>query len=72
MRDIFQRQGWDVEISPGNKEREADVHMRGRRPKEIQYLQAPVFYGPSGTALGSFVDSLDDSHGLVHSKLADV
>lgn len=72
MRGIFQRQGWDREISPGNKKRETDVQIQGRRPKKIKYLQTPAFYAPLGTGLGSFVDSLDDSYGLVHSKLADV
>ena len=40
--------------------------------EEIKHLQTPAFYGPLGTGLGSFVDSPDDSYGLVHSKLADV
>ena len=36
------------------------------------FLQTPAFYGPLGTGLGSFVDSPDDSYGLLHYKLADV
>lgn len=72
MRGIFQRQGWDREISPGNKKRETDVQIQGRRPKEIKHLQTPAFYGPLETGLWGFVDSLNDSYSLVHAKLADV
>ena len=35
-------------------------------------LQTPAFYGPLDTGLWGFVDSLNDSYGLVHAKLADV
>lgn len=36
------------------------------------FLQTPAFYGPLETGLWGFVDSLNDSYGLVHAKLADV
>lgn len=36
------------------------------------FLQTPAFYGPLETGLWGFIDSLNDSYGLVHAKLADV
>ena len=36
------------------------------------FLQTPAFYGPLETGLWGFIDSFNDSYGLVHSKLADV
>ena len=36
------------------------------------FLQTPAFYGPLETGLWGFVESLNDSYGLVHAKLADV
>ena len=36
------------------------------------FLQTPAFYGPLETGLWGFIDSFNDSYGLVHAKLADV